>query len=92
MQQPVSEFDAFDNIEEANESIKKGERSRILFELLLSEIGGSYEDTRSEVWEKLKRVQEEYEEAIKLLTTVIQEKARLTNKKASDYTGITTQP
>lgn len=60
-----------DNLDLVHQAIQTGERSRVLFELLLAEIGMSYENTRGEVFDKLKQTQEDYENAIKTLTMVI---------------------
>jgi len=61
----------FETLEEAQRAIRIGERSRILFEMLLSEIGLEFENTHSEVWIKLRDVQQDYEDAIKSITEII---------------------
>jgi len=61
----------FETLEAAQDAIRIGERSRILFEMLLSEIGMDFENTHSEVWIKLRSVQEDYEEAIRSITEII---------------------
>lgn len=53
------------------EAIKKGERSRILMDMLMDEIGMSYDSTFVEVWKKLREVQDEYEEAIRNLSMMM---------------------
>lgn len=63
----------FETLEEAQRAIRTGERARILFEMLLSEIGLEFENTHSEVWIKLREVQEDYESAIKHLSTIIKQ-------------------
>lgn len=68
-----------DQISLAQEAIKKGERTRVLFEILLSELGMSFENTHREVWDKLKETQQEYEESIELMSTIIRENATRNN-------------
>lgn len=63
-------------LDQAEEAVKRGERARILFEMLLSEIGASFENTHAEVWKKLKENQDKYNESIKVLSTIIKERAR----------------
>jgi len=63
----------FETLEEAQRAIRIGERSRILFEMLLSEIGLEFENTHSEVWIKLREVQQDYEDAIKSLGEMIKQ-------------------
>lgn len=60
-----------DNLDLAQEAIKKGERAKVLFELLLSEIG-CIENVGKEFWNKLKETQDEYNEAIKMLASIVQ--------------------
>lgn len=55
----------------AQEAVKKGERTRILLEILLSEIGMDFENTGDEVFAKLQQVHEEYQEAIKNLAVLM---------------------
>lgn len=63
-------------LEQAQRAVQKGERSRILFEILLSEIGCSFENSTEEIWNELTRIQDEYNEAIKILSTVIKERSK----------------
>lgn len=61
------------DIELAYDAVRKGERTRILFEILLSELGLEDTANRKDIWDELKQVQEDYEQAIVLLSTVIKE-------------------
>lgn len=67
----------------AEEAIKKGERSRILMELLLSNIGYTMED-EIDLFKELKKTQDEYNEAVKLLSMITFESKKQTHKK-SEY-------
>lgn len=51
----------------AQDAIRKGERARILFELLLSEIGMGFQNSAPEIWNELKSVQERYNEAVQTI-------------------------
>lgn len=53
----------------AEEAIKKGERSRILMEMLLSNMGYTMED-EIDLFKELKKTQDEYNEAIKMLAMI----------------------
>lgn len=64
-------------IDETHEIIKKGERARLLFEMLLTEIGADFENTRNEIWDKLKKTQDDYNEALTGITEII----RMNNTK-----------
>jgi len=72
-------MDDIELIERLHDAISKGERSRVLFELLMAEIGLTYANTGKEVFDKLKTVQEEYNEAIQSMAIIMQE--RHTNGK-----------
>lgn len=53
----------------AEAAIKKGERSRVLMEMLLSNIGYTMED-EIDLFAELKKTQDEYNEAIKMLAMI----------------------
>lgn len=57
--------------EQAQECIRIGERSRILFEMLLDQLGMTYENHRDEVWAKLSDTQERYNEAVRMLSEIV---------------------
>lgn len=61
----------------AEEAIKKGERSRILMELLLSNLGYTMED-EIDLFAELKKTQDEYNEAVKMMTIIAMEGKKLT--------------
>lgn len=49
---------------------KMGERTRVLFELLMESIGADYEDQRSDIWLKIKQRIEAEQESIKTFTEI----------------------
>lgn len=59
-------------MELAEQAIKKGERCKMLMELVLETIGLTIED-EFDIWKELKKVNDEYNEALTLLQTVIKE-------------------
>lgn len=65
----------------ANDAIKKGEKTRILFEILLSELGCTLDNTLEEIYNKLKKTQDEYNEAIKMMSLIVQEARKKTPEK-----------
>lgn len=65
----------FKTLEAAQEAVRIGERSRIIFEILLSELGLEWENN-AQIWHKLREVQNDYEEAIKMLGLLIKETHR----------------
>lgn len=54
------------------ECIQKGERVRVLYQILLSELGMSFENEGREVFQKLAQSQDEYYEAVQLLKTIVE--------------------
>lgn len=59
-------------LSQAQEAIKQGERTRILFEILMSELGLDLEEsTVQDVFNKLKETQEAYENAVKTFAVAI---------------------
>lgn len=67
------EDEAGQMIEAAQTAIQKGERVRILFQILLSELDIEFSTVEArKVFEKLNQVQNEYEEATNILRTIIQ--------------------
>lgn len=57
------------SIELASKAIEKGERSRILMELLLSNLGYTIQD-EIDLFKELKKTQDEYNEAIKMMALI----------------------
>lgn len=60
----------------ANEAIARGEKTRILFEILLShlDLGNKLESLEiKEIFDKMKEHQDAYNEAVKMLSLVMQE-------------------
>jgi len=60
-----------DQLDEAQDAIKMGERTRIIYELLLEQIECTYENTFNEVITKLKSTQDAYNEGVKYIETLI---------------------
>lgn len=71
-------------LESIHECIRKGEKVRILYEILLSEIGANFENTGQEVFEKLKQSQDEYFEAIKMLKLIMESGQRTNGEQVPD--------
>lgn len=67
----------------AEEAIKKGEQSRILFEMLLSHLGCTFDDSLEDVYKALKKNQDEYNEAVKMLAAIVYENKKQTHKNGS---------
>lgn len=67
----------------AEEAIKKGERSRILMDLLLSNLGYTMED-EIDLFKELKKTQDEYNEAVKMLSLITFEAQKANRKKKTD--------
>lgn len=65
----------------ANDAIKKGEKTRILFEILLSELGCTLDNSLEEIYNKLKITQDEYNEAIKMMSIIVQEARKKDTQK-----------
>lgn len=63
----------------AEKAIKKGERTRVLMEVLLAEMGFTIQDEFN-IFEELKKVQDEYHEACQIMHTVVMESKKLTKK------------
>lgn len=59
-------------LDSINECIKRGEKVRILYEIILSELGMGFENTGQEVFKKLMETQDEYYESVQLLKTIIE--------------------
>lgn len=57
----------------AQEAIKRGEKTRILFEILLDQLECDVDSSLEDIFTKLKQHQEEYNEAVKMLSIVVQE-------------------
>jgi len=70
-----------DILEKAQEAIRLGERTRILFEIIMSELGMNYENTQKEVWIKLAEVQRDYEEAVNTVRSIVHENGKKTHQK-----------
>lgn len=64
-----------DNLDHAQEAIRKGERARILVEILASEIGCDLE--YNSIWKKLTEVDKEYNDAITSLAYIMQRNSEL---------------
>lgn len=72
----------------AEQAIKKGERARVLMETLLSTLGYTLED-EIDLFKELKKTQDEYNEAIKMMALISMEARKNGHKKdevsVSDY-------
>lgn len=64
----------------AEEAIKKGERSRVLMDMLLINLGYTMEDD-IDLFKELKKTQDEYNEAIKMLSMIALKSKKQTLKK-----------
>lgn len=65
------------HVEEINKVIDKGERTRVLFQILLSDLELNYQTCTSEkFFEELKRTQQETNEALELLRTIAKDTFR----------------
>lgn len=63
-------------LEKAQKAIQKGERCRILYELLLEQLEMTYKDNGQEVFKKLYEVENQYQEAVKDMGIIIKEQYR----------------
>lgn len=72
----------------AEKTIKKGEKCRILFEILLDELGMTFNNTHTEVWNRLKNVNDEYEESIKLLSELVHINGKKQTKTPTKSRGV----
>lgn len=68
-------------LEQAQKAIQTGERTRILFEMLLSEIGLTFENTNVEIWNRLQETQKDYEDAVKTMAMIINDTRKNTPEK-----------
>lgn len=64
----------------AEKAIQDGERARVLFEILLSHLGCTFDDDLEKVYFELKRKQDEYNEAVQMMTMVLHERKKQTRK------------
>jgi len=60
-----------DGLDTAQEAIKTGERTRIIYEVLMETIGMTYENTFKEVMERLKATQDAYNEGVTFISTLM---------------------
>lgn len=51
-------------------TVKKAERVRVCFEILLDELGKTYQDKRSDVWAAMLELHEKEQEALKTIGTL----------------------
>lgn len=59
-------------LELAQDAINKGEKVKVIFQILLSELGLELEKcTDKDIWERLKQTQNDYEEACKMLAHIV---------------------
>lgn len=64
----------------AEQAITKGERSRVLMDMLLNNLGYTMED-EIDLFKELKKTQDEYNEAIKMLSMIAIEAKKQTREK-----------
>lgn len=72
-----------DNVfsEKHSDAMKKGEKVRVLLDLLFSEIGASYEDTTKVVWDKIRAVHDAEQEAMGLVKDALNKSSIFGRKK-----------
>jgi len=62
-----------DALDVAQANIKKGERVRLVYEILMETLGVTYENTFKEVIEAMKTSQEAYNQGVKTIETIIKQ-------------------
>jgi len=60
-----------DELTKAQEAVKKGERVRLLWELLMESVGTTYENTFQETGIKMRDIQEEYNKGIAFIESIL---------------------
>lgn len=60
-----------DELTKAQEAIKLGERTKLLWELLMETVGTSYESTFQQTAIRMREVQEAYNKGIEFIDTII---------------------
>lgn len=69
-------------IQAAEQAIKTGERCRVLMDMILEQIGMTYENEPHDIWKKLVEVEGEHMNAVRTLAEVIRQKREGAKKQA----------
>lgn len=64
-----------------HQCIKKGEKIRVLYEIIMAELGMNFENTGQEVFLELQKSQDNYYESITLLKSIMENKIEKTDTK-----------
>jgi len=77
-----------DNFETALKTVKKAERVRVCFEILLEELGKTYQDKRNDVWAAMLELHEKEQEALKTIGVIYANSSGKSAKKTAGGSAV----